>query len=167
MARQSLLESLASLPDPRLDRTRKHRLDDILMIVLIGLLGGATSFESFETFAKCREAWLRTFLQLPNGIPSHDTLHRVLSALDPKAFDALAGTYNLAPGFDLRFWREGGRFLSQATGQRQLEIFPESPTRFFLTVVDAQLDFEVGADGRAALVVLTQGGRKMPANRVP
>jgi predicted transposase YbfD/YdcC len=86
MARQPLIEAFATLPDPRMDRTRKHRLDDILMIVLIGLIGGATSFEGLEAFATCREAWLRTFLKLPNGVPSHDTLHRVLSALDPKAF---------------------------------------------------------------------------------
>jgi predicted transposase YbfD/YdcC len=84
----SLLEVLADVPDPRIDRTRIHRLDDILLIVLIGLLGGCTSFESIAAFAACREEWLRTFLQLPGGVPSHDTLGRVFAALDPKMFAA-------------------------------------------------------------------------------
>ena len=88
MARMSLLEVLADVPDPRIDRTRIHRLDDILLIVLIGLLGGCTSFESIAAFAACREEWLRTFLQLPGGVPSHDTLGRVFAALDPKMFAA-------------------------------------------------------------------------------
>lgn len=86
MARQSLLEILAEIPDPRIDRTRIHRLDDILLIVLIGLLGGCTSFEGIAAFAACREEWLRTILKLPNGLPSHDTLGRVFAALDPKLF---------------------------------------------------------------------------------
>lgn len=86
MARKSLAEHFADLPDPRVDRTRKHHLDDILMITLTGLLGGATSFETIEAFAECREAWLKTFLKLPNGVPSHDTLYRVFAMLDPKVF---------------------------------------------------------------------------------
>ena len=86
MARQSFLEHLATLPDPRIKRTQKHRLDDILMIALVGVIGGATTFETIQAFAKCREAWLRTFLQLPNGIPSHDTIYRVFCTLDAKVF---------------------------------------------------------------------------------
>ena len=86
--------------------------------------------------------------------------------VEPASFDALAGTYQLAPGFDLRVWRDGSRFLSQATGQAAVEIYPESETRYFLKVVDAQLDFVKGADGRAEQLVLTQSGRKMPAKRV-
>ena len=88
MARQSLLEILADIPDPRMVRTRIHRLDDVLMIVLIGLLGGCTSFDGIAAFAACREEWLRTILRLPNGLPSHDTLGRVFAMLDPKLFAA-------------------------------------------------------------------------------
>jgi predicted transposase YbfD/YdcC len=88
MARQSLLSHLATLIDPRVERTKKHRLDDILMIALIGMIGGATTFETLHAFAKCREAWLKTFLKLPNGIPSHDTIYRVFCALDAKVFAA-------------------------------------------------------------------------------
>ena len=91
---------------------------------------------------------------------------RTVAKVDPVSFDSLAGTYQLAPGFDLKVWREGGRFLTQASGQSPAEIFPESETRYFLKVVDATLDFVKGADGRAEQLTLTQGGRKMPAKRV-
>lgn len=93
MARQSLLDHLATLDDPRIDRTKKHRLDDILMIALIGLIGGASTFETIHAFAKCREAWLRTFLKLPNGIPSHDTIYRVFCALDARVFAECFGRW--------------------------------------------------------------------------
>lgn len=93
MSPRPLLEHLASLPDPRVDRTRKHRLDDILMIALTGLIGGATSFDTIHEFAKCREAWFKTFLQLPNGIPSHDTIYRVFCALDAKVFAECFGRW--------------------------------------------------------------------------
>ena len=86
MARRSLVEHFASLPDPRLERTRKHRLDDILVIALCALICGATTFEEIEEFAEARHDWLKTFLELPNGIPSHDTIYRVFCALDAKLF---------------------------------------------------------------------------------
>lgn len=76
----------ADLPDPRVNRTRWHRLDDILVISLCAVICGADSFESIERFGKARHDWLKTFLALPNGIPSHDTFNRVLSALDRKKF---------------------------------------------------------------------------------
>lgn len=91
---------------------------------------------------------------------------RAVAKVDPASFDALVGTYQLAPHFELKVWREGDRFFTQATGQSQAEIFPETETRYFLRVVDAQLDFAKGADGKAEQLILTQGGMKMPAKRV-
>lgn len=93
LARQSLLAYLSTISDPRINRTKKHRLDDILMITLIGVIGGATSPQTIHAYAKCREAWLLTFLQLPNGIPSHDTIYRVLCALNPKTFVTCFGQW--------------------------------------------------------------------------
>jgi predicted transposase YbfD/YdcC len=78
----------AGLPDPRVNRTRKHRLDDILVVALCAVICGADTFEQIEAFARAREDWLRTFLALPGGIPSHDTFNRVLAALDRDAFSA-------------------------------------------------------------------------------
>jgi predicted transposase YbfD/YdcC len=88
MTRRPLLDHFAALPDPRIDRSKKHRLDDILVITLCGVLCGMKTFEEIETFAQCREDWLKTFLALPNGVPSHDTLYRVFCALDARVFAA-------------------------------------------------------------------------------
>jgi len=85
--------------------------------------------------------------------------------LDPALYDAYAGQYELAPGFVLTVTREGDQIFAQASGQPKLEIFPESETRFFLKVVDAQLEFVRGDDGRATAVRLHQGGRVTEGKR--
>ncbi len=74
-----------SLPDPRIERTRAHRLTDLLTIALCAILCGANDWVAVETFGQAKEAWLRTFLPLPGGIPSHDTFGRVFARLDPTA----------------------------------------------------------------------------------
>lgn len=84
---------MADLPDPRVERTRKHRLDEILVIALCAVLCGADSFEAVERFGKAREAWLKRFLALANGIPSHDTFNRVFAAVDRRAFAAGFGRW--------------------------------------------------------------------------
>src|SRR6476646_8685241 len=83
----------AGLPDPRVNRTKKHRLDDILGITLCAVICGADSFEEIERFGKARHAWLKRFCVLPHGIPSHDTFNRVLAALDRKKFAACFGRW--------------------------------------------------------------------------
>ena len=87
-------------------------------------------------------------------------------AVDPSAFDALVGVYALAPGFDIAVTREGDRLFAQATGQEKLELFPESPVRYFFKLVDAQIDFLLDG-GRAVSLVLHQGGQNLPAPRKP
>lgn len=69
--------------------------------------------------------------------------------LPPAVLDGLLGRYALAPGAVLTISREGGQMFAQLTGQSRLEIFAEGPTAFFARLVDAQLTFTVGADGRA------------------
>ncbi len=78
----SLLAQLATVPDPRIERTKHHQLVDILAITLLAVLCGADSFTEVAQFGRAREAWLKTFLVLPNGIPSHDTFTRVFARLD-------------------------------------------------------------------------------------
>lgn len=86
--------------------------------------------------------------------------------VDPGLYDGYAGVYELAPGFLLTVTREGDHLMTQATGQPKVEVFPESETRFFLKVVDAQLEFQRGPDGKATGVTLYQGGRTIPAKKV-
>ena len=84
----SIARYFADLPDPRVDRTKKRSLTDILVIALCAVVCGADSWEEVEAFGEAKEDWLRGFLRLPNGIPSHDTFGRVFARLDPGAFGA-------------------------------------------------------------------------------
>jgi CubicO group peptidase (beta-lactamase class C family) len=85
--------------------------------------------------------------------------------VDPALYDAYAGEYELRPGFSIAVTREGDRIFAQATGQPKFEIFPESETRFFLKVADAQIEFVRGADGKVTGLVLHQNGRDLPGKR--
>lgn len=86
--------------------------------------------------------------------------------LDPQLYDRLAGDYELMPGFTITIIRRGDKLISRATGQPEVELFPESETRFFLKVVDAQVDFTLDASGRATGLVLHQGGQDLPGKKV-
>jgi predicted transposase YbfD/YdcC len=83
----SLREQFAELHDPRVERTRRHELLDIITIALCAVICGADSWVETETFGRAKEAWLSSFLALPGGIPSHDTFGRVFAALDPEQFE--------------------------------------------------------------------------------
>ena len=83
----SLWEHFAALPDPRSDRTQRHQVLDVVPIALCAVLCGADGWVDVAWFGQAKLAWLRTFLALPNGIPSHDTFGRVFAALDPRQFE--------------------------------------------------------------------------------
>jgi predicted transposase YbfD/YdcC len=76
----------STLKDPRVRRRSSHRLLDILAIALCAVLCGANTWPEIEACGKRRHAWLKRFLPLPNGIPSHDTFERVFDRLHPEAF---------------------------------------------------------------------------------
>jgi hypothetical protein len=73
----------------------------------------------------------------------------------------------MTPQFVLTVTPTNGRLMVQATGQPELDVFPESETQFFYRAVDAQLTFELNADGYATALVLHQNGRNRRATRVP
>ena len=76
----------ADLEDPRIDRTRRHNLMDILVIALCAVICGAEGWVDIANYGAAKHDWLKTFLELPNGIPSHDTFRRVFCLLDPHTF---------------------------------------------------------------------------------
>jgi len=80
-----LLDQLKQVKDPRIDRTKRHLLSDILAIAICAVICGADEWTEMEAFGKAKQAWFKSFLALPNGIPSHDTLARVFARLDPLA----------------------------------------------------------------------------------
>lgn len=106
----SLLEAFSTLPDPRLEGGKEHRWSELLFIGVGTLLTGGESFSDMEDFAVMRQQWLRTFLALPGGPPSHDTFNRLFQALDPAAFAETFAT-----------WTEGLRArLAPTTAGREI-----------------------------------------------
>jgi predicted transposase YbfD/YdcC len=85
---QTIVQHFANLPDPRVGNAKRHELLDILVIALCAIICGADSWVEIELWGKANLMWLRTFLTLANGIPSHDTVGRVFARLDPDAFRA-------------------------------------------------------------------------------
>jgi len=83
------MESIfAQVEDPRMERTKLHRLRDIIILAICGVLCGADGWVEIEEFGKAKEAFFTELLTLPNGIPSHDTFGRVFALIDPKQFEA-------------------------------------------------------------------------------
>jgi predicted transposase YbfD/YdcC len=78
----------AQVEDPRVERTKLHSLRDIIILAICGVICGAEGWVEIEEFGKAKEAWFTELLQLPNGIPSHDTFGRVFALIDPKQFEA-------------------------------------------------------------------------------
>lgn len=76
-------EFLGSIEDPRVERTRKHSLETILVLSVLAVISGADSFVAIEDYGHAKKDWLSTFLDLDAGIPSHDTFGRVFAALNP------------------------------------------------------------------------------------
>ena len=82
----SIEEHFGSIQDPRIDRKKLHLLLDIIVIAVCASVCGADKWEDVEIFGKAKEDWFKSFLELPNGIPSHDTFNRVFNRLDPVEF---------------------------------------------------------------------------------
>lgn len=82
----SIADHFASIPDPRMDRRKRHKLSDIFFITLCAAICGADDWASIEQFGKAKEKWFTAVLDLKHGIPSHDTFGRVFALIDTQRF---------------------------------------------------------------------------------
>jgi predicted transposase YbfD/YdcC len=115
------LKYFSELRDPRVERNREHLLEEILLIAIAAVLSGAESWNDIEDYGEAKLDWLKTFLKLPGGVPSHDTFNRVFQALDPEQMEQgfaawvgsiarlTAGEVVAIDGKALRGTREGGK----------------------------------------------------------
>src|SRR4051812_8987995 len=84
---KALITELETIEDPRCGWKVEHRLLDILVIAVCAVLGEAESFEDIALYGRCKQGWLKGFLELPNGIPPPDPSRRVLMLIDREAFE--------------------------------------------------------------------------------
>jgi len=87
MKATSVTDIFSKMNDPRVEGRTEHKLTDIIAITLASVLCGAESWNEIEMFGQAKEDWFRTFLELPSGIPSHDTFNRFFALLDPASFE--------------------------------------------------------------------------------
>ena len=117
----------AQVEDPRIERTKQHRLRDIIIIAICGMICGADGWVGIEEFGKAKEEWLTELLKLPNGIPSHDTFGRVFALIDPKQFEAsflhwVQGISTTIKGVIAIDGKTSRRTHDQATGKKALHL---------------------------------------------
>ena len=84
----TIADHFAVIEDPRIDRTKRHKLIDIITIAICAVICGADGWVAIETYGCAKYEWLKTFLELPNGIPSHDTFARVFAQINPQQFQS-------------------------------------------------------------------------------
>jgi hypothetical protein len=145
-------EFLSCTPDPRIERSRRHSLENIVVISLLAVISGADSFVGIERFAEAKRDWLATFLDLRDGIPSHDTLGRVFAALDPRA---------LAEAF-----RRSTLAMSSASQEKLIAIDGKTLRRSFRHAGDNAFVHMVSAWSVANRVVLGQVKTEDKSNEV-
>ncbi len=115
--RNSVLKHFQHPEDPRADRGRNHSPVSIITIAILAVLAGADGFVATEAYGQAKQSWLETFLDLPNGIPSHDTFGRVPGMLEPKQLQSgfLAGDRGNHRETEHRTnphrWENGQKFL--------------------------------------------------------
>ncbi len=144
--RLALKSHFRKLKDPRRRHGQQHRFLDIIGLAICAVIAGAETWKEIEAFGRRRRAWLKRFLALPNGIPSHDTFERVFSGLDPAAFQAclrgwlleLAGALGLSHvAIDGKTLRGSG---APGAGLGPLHLVSAWATRYHLSLGEVAVD---------------------------
>ncbi len=149
---RGLLRTLAEVRDPRVERTKLHRLFDILAITLLGVICGADTWTEIALFGKARHDWLKTFLELPNGIPSHDTFGRVFARLKPEELE--------------RCFQKWVQALAEASGGRLVAVDGKTLRRSFDRAADKAAIHMVSAWCQANRLVLGQVATDAKSNEI-
>ena len=142
----SITRSFADLEDPRLERSRLHSLLDIVVLAVCAVIGGAEGWEDIAKYGQAKADWLKTFLALPNGIPSHDTFRRVFCLLDPEAFQECFRRWidALSDGLGLKRIAIDGktvrRSFDKATGKAALHLVSAWATEQHLVLGQVAVD---------------------------
>jgi CubicO group peptidase (beta-lactamase class C family) len=127
---------------------------------------GLSSLHFATDKAGVKEVLFKNRREVVKGIKTNKPIPaRTEISVSTEVMKQYAGVYEIQPGFDLTITLEDGHLMSQATGQAKVEIFPESQTKFFLKVVDAQLEFISDGDGKYNSLILYQGGRQIEGKR--
>jgi len=150
---RGLLRHFQSLKDPRMERTRLHRLDDILAIAILAVICGADGWTEVEEFGNSKYDWLKAILRLPNGIPSHDTFGRVFTKLNPEAFEAC-----------FLAWIKG---LIDVTGEHALHIDGKTLRQSFDSASSKAAIHMISVWSSKAEMVLGQRTTDAKSNEIP
>ena len=85
----TIADYFAEIDDPRVERTKQHKLIDIITIAICAVICGADTWVDIETYGRAKYDWLKKFLELPNGIPSHDTFARLFARAESSTVSAV------------------------------------------------------------------------------
>jgi predicted transposase YbfD/YdcC len=124
----TLIEHFSGITDPRIDRTKRHKLIDILIIGICATICGAEGWEEFELFGQAKQDWFNSFLELPYGIPSDDTFRRVFGRIDPRQFQQcflqwVRSVYELTQGQVVAIdGKQSRRSYDRATGKTAIHM---------------------------------------------
>ena len=152
--RKGLMDYFEDLEDPRIERSKKHQLLDIITIATCAVICGADNWVHMAMFGKSKEEWFRTFLELPNGIPSHDTFGNVFAWLDPERFQECflewsQGVAELLPGEVVAIdGKTVRRSHDRHRGKRALHLVSAWASANTLTLGQVQTEGEVKRNHR-------------------